>query len=159
MEQLAIERFWKKVDKRSTDECWPWLGGKTTKGYGRARFAGTNARRAHRVAYLLTYGELPDSKLVMHSCDNPSCCNPAHLSLGDAWDNVWDMDRKGRRRGLKNPLTMNKNGQTRKNTARPEITIRLPAPLLEKLRAYSSSTGESMSRIIRVLLEAELQDN
>lgn len=52
---------------------------------------------AHRVAWELTYGESPDGKCVLHTCDTPSCVNPNHLRLGSQLDNIKDMDTKGRR--------------------------------------------------------------
>jgi hypothetical protein len=52
--------------------------------------------RAHRVAYMLVKGPIPPGKLIMHSCDNPPCCNPDHLSVGTIADNAHDMKSKGR---------------------------------------------------------------
>lgn len=73
------ERFWEKVDRRGPDECWEWQAARGPKGYG--LFAGGEyGRQANRVAYQLTYGLLTDRSLVVHHrCDNPPCCNPAHL--------------------------------------------------------------------------------
>lgn len=55
----------------------------------------------HRIVYKLIHGEdsLPDDALVMHTCDNPPCCNPAHLRKGNYSDNSLDMWAKGRGRG------------------------------------------------------------
>jgi hypothetical protein len=75
----APERFWPKVDVRGEDECWTWLAGKDGHGYG--KFYVDRSRRnfkAHRFAYLLVRGELPELELD-HLCRNPSCVNPAHL--------------------------------------------------------------------------------
>lgn len=83
--------FWDYVDKRGVDECWPWIGGRMTFGYGSWR-----GMTAHRKAAELTYGAIPDDMVVMHSCDNPPCVNPKHLNLGTMADNNADRHAKGR---------------------------------------------------------------
>jgi hypothetical protein len=76
------------------DACWPWIGS-TTNGYG--RFHNRNKPfLAHRVAYEMVYGPIPPGMFVCHHCDNPPCCNPAHLFLGTGADNMRDASRKGR---------------------------------------------------------------
>lgn len=110
-----LERFWEKVDKRGLDECWLWLGKKTSGKlqYGVFLLDGrrnhTKRVLAHRFAYRLEYGDaaLPDDICLLHFvCDNPSCCNPRHTGPGTRADNVKDMDRKKRRvpaRGERQP--------------------------------------------------------
>ncbi len=95
-----IQRFWSKVklpDLIGTDECWPWMAGCDNSGYGAFWFNG-KMTNAQRVAYMLTLGPIPNELMVCHSCDNPPCCNPAHLFLGTQHDNVIDMMLKGRGR-------------------------------------------------------------
>lgn len=93
-------RFWRKV--RRDRGCWPWLGYRNGAGYGQIEKM-VNYRRhvmlAHRVAWALHNGQqVPDGLMVLHSCDNPSCCNPAHLRVGTHADNMRDMDDRKRRR-------------------------------------------------------------
>jgi len=103
-EPLA-DRFWRKVKRRDAEKCWPWQAARDAFGYGlfaidwdksgpRRR---TKLRHASIVAWELSTGrKKPKKKHVMHSCDNPCCCNPAHLSLGTAKENAQDRMRKGR---------------------------------------------------------------
>jgi hypothetical protein len=89
------QRFWSKVDKRGPDECWPWVGGVDGRGYGRSRYNGSGRTTAHRIAWQLANGR--DALLfVLHRCDNPVCCNPAHLWEGTQSENMRDMAAKGR---------------------------------------------------------------
>jgi hypothetical protein len=88
-----LNRLLAKLDR--ADDCWPFKGARSARGYGRFAFAGKN-RLAHRVAYELLCGPVPDGAVIMHSCDNPPCCNPAHLRIGTQSDNVADMRSKGR---------------------------------------------------------------
>ena len=79
------------------DGCWDWSGCKAS-GYGVFRFRGKH-KKAHRVSWILTNGEIPKGLYVLHKCDNPSCSNPEHLFLGTAVDNSRDKLRKNRRNG------------------------------------------------------------
>ena len=97
----AAERFWAKVDTRSSDECWNWTAYiKPDTGYGQFRLGGRLSKRlpAHVVAYILVKGNVPAGKVVMHTCDNTVCCNPSHLKVGTQKENVDDMLAKGRGR-------------------------------------------------------------
>lgn len=81
-------RFWSKVDIRGSDECWPWKAAPRNKneGYGAFWFEGRH-QPAGRIAWVLTYGPLVEHREVCHRCDNPPCCNPAHLFLGTRIEN------------------------------------------------------------------------
>src|ERR1051326_5780839 len=96
LSQKDIDRFWSKVDRRGPDECWPWLGGKTSDGYGRFKY-GRCEYKAIRVAYYLQTGKLPDTGMsILHSCDFPACQNAAHLREGTTRENMKDRDERGR---------------------------------------------------------------
>jgi hypothetical protein len=84
----------RRVRKGQPDECWSWTGPKLAGGYGRLSFQGI-IDLAHRLTYLLFIGHIPDD-CVLHRCDNPACCNPAHLFAGTHKDNTHDMINKGR---------------------------------------------------------------
>lgn len=88
----ALNDFWSRMDKSGgPDSCWEWTGLRHDYGYG--MFLG---RRAHRFAWELTNGPIPDGLFILHSCDNPPCCNPAHLSSGTQEENLRQMAARGR---------------------------------------------------------------
>ncbi len=96
VEAVAVSRFWRLVDVRGADECWPWLGD-LDKGYG-VFFYGGRMRPAHELALSFTTGEARLSSLeTCHACDNPPCCNPRHLRFDNRAANVADMDERDRR--------------------------------------------------------------
>ncbi|WP_402844370.1 HNH endonuclease signature motif containing protein [Microbacterium sp. GXS0129] len=80
---------------RTENDCLVWIGPRHWDGYGYFKHAGRHAR-THRVAYELAHGPIPDGAVVMHTCDNPPCCNPDHLRAGTQRDNVADAIDKGR---------------------------------------------------------------
>ncbi len=98
-----VARFWAKVDVREPNDCWPWTGALGSGGYGQA-WTGRDAFGlcfAHRVSAFVAgildspRRESPEDE-ALHSCDNPPCCNPSHLSRGTRIDNVRDAIQKGR---------------------------------------------------------------
>lgn len=96
------ERLWSWIDVRHPDECWPWLMKSRTTGYGCiTRGPKLGKVLAHRAAFESVHGAIPEGAghhgtVVMHTCDNRLCCNPAHLRLGTQADNVKDMRTKKR---------------------------------------------------------------
>lgn len=93
-------RLWSRVAIGKPDECWPWTLSKADKGYGQIMVRTNGQRRplgTHRVAWEVTHGSIPDGLWVLHSCDNPPCCNPSHMRLGTNADNVADMIARKRR--------------------------------------------------------------
>lgn len=95
------DRFWSKVDVRGPDECWLWRGWRNQNGHGQFSLDGQRRMPAHVVAWVLTHGRpLPASKPCgLHRCDNPPCCNPAHVFPGTNRDNI--ADRHSKRRDAK----------------------------------------------------------
>lgn len=95
-------RFWRKVEKRGPDECWPWKAAHLPTGYGLFHFGQDRTVVATRVSFFLATGEDPVGFQVQHACDNPPCVNPAHLKKGTPWDNTLDMwDRNREAPGIK----------------------------------------------------------
>jgi len=92
--------FWSLVDK--SDGCWRWIGGQWGGGYGRIR-RGNQPQQAHRVAYELTYGPIPENQQVCHHCDNKACVRPDHLFVGSQSDNMLDWTRKGNNQLVNDP--------------------------------------------------------
>lgn len=93
------EYFMARVKRAAPYECWEWTGPKAH-GYGRFKHQG-KTYSAHRLAYELHYGPIPEAAhqhdyCVLHACDNPACCNPAHLRLGTHAANMEEMAKKGR---------------------------------------------------------------
>lgn len=84
------ERFWIKVDKKGLDDCWNWLGGLQSKGYGAFRIDWRRQGSAHKIAWEFINGAVPTGSLVLHKCDNKLCVNPNHLYIGSQKDNMRD---------------------------------------------------------------------
>lgn len=81
----------------SPSGCWEWHRARDSRGYGKCNIGGGKWDRAHRVSYREFKGDIPEGLCVRHSCDNPSCRNPEHLSLGAMADNMLDCVVRGRR--------------------------------------------------------------
>lgn len=101
MTPKRIERFWSKVHASGgLLVCHPWRGGRNAGGYG--LFQGSDEYQgfsflAHRVAWALRNEREPGREwIIRHTCDNPPCCNPRHLLIGDHADNTYDMCSRGR---------------------------------------------------------------
>lgn len=89
MKGTVEERLWAKVNK--TAGCWEWTAGKNAYGYGRLQVLTRGKARAllaHRVAYELLVGEIPEGLGLDHMCHNPGCVNPAHLRPVTAKENL-----------------------------------------------------------------------
>jgi hypothetical protein len=133
--------FWDCVNKGSSDECWNWLKGTNSTGYGSIKIGGTKFC-AHRVAFALANGSSDFSApkdrrstgFLMHTCDNRSCCNPKHLVSGTYDQNNKDTKAKGRSRaprGENHPKAALTNAQAaeirkclKQGSTRKEMRIR-----------------------------------
>lgn len=102
--RMPSERLWAKVNKDGPipvhcpelGPCWVWVGKSVHEdGYGLIRVRGRSSS-AHRLSYELHYGPIPVGAIIRHHCDNPPCCNPAHLAVGTVLDNARDRVSRGR---------------------------------------------------------------
>lgn len=101
--ESTIGLFWAKTDIRTDNECWNWQASTLRKGYGRFSVRKVLVQ-AHRFSWMLANGRgIPAGLQVLHSCDNPRCVNPNHLSIGTNGDNVRDCVAKGRHRTRSSP--------------------------------------------------------
>lgn len=97
----SIDRFLSKLKINTEFQCWEWQRAKDKNGYGKLTVNGHDVR-AHRIAWQIFTGQpVPKGVLVLHSCDNPACCNIKHLSLGSPQDNMNDKMSRGREINLK----------------------------------------------------------
>lgn len=98
----VASNFWEKTDKKEVHVCWNWKAFIRPDGYGTIQSSLLKSKNflAHRLSYLLHYGELPDGLLVLHKCDNRKCVNPNHLYLGTDADNERDMVIRDRMKGV-----------------------------------------------------------
>lgn len=148
-----IDRFMSKVE-RDVAGCWKWIGASLPRGYGRFYYKG-KARYAHRVS-LMMFGnvDVPDDKLVMHSCDNPNCVNPDHLSIGTQFDNMRDASKKGRTinpsdwKGTKNPKSKISDSQ--------RLEIISKSIKGEKNRSIANEYGVTITRVQQIIKDSKI---
>lgn len=111
--------LWQKVNKNGPNGCWVYSGACDRRGYGRPA-TGHKRYYAHRRSWEIHNGPIQKGLLVLHKCDNPPCCNPEHLFLGNDADNALDAARKGRTlRGEKSYTAKLTEAQVREIRANP----------------------------------------
>jgi hypothetical protein len=95
------DNFISKTCPEPNSGCLLWMGSYQRNGYGAYQMkkdGGYVTRIAHRAAWILFVGEIPEGKQINHKCDNRACVNVDHMTVGTQTDNLIDMARKGRNR-------------------------------------------------------------
>lgn len=112
------DRFWQKVDRSGgVDACWLWTGSTDEHGYGLVRRDDQRLERAHRVVLRLAGFGIPAGMRALHHCDNPPCCNPAHIYVGTPKANALDREVRGR--------SNRRRGETHGNAKITDAIVRL----------------------------------
>lgn len=124
-----MERFWNKITKRGPNECWEWNAGLSKNGRPLFWYEGRMVI-AYRFVFALMGTPIPDRLLACHHCDNPRCCNPAHIFIGTKRDNLMDYLDKG-----------GKVGKSQRGEANPAAKL-----ALAQVNNIRSSLREGVSR-------------
>ena len=131
--RTELERFEARVYPEPNSGCWLFMSTHEPGGYGRFCFNKT-VRFAHRAAYEIYVGPIPDGMVVCHKCDVPACVNPDHLFIGTQFDNLRDMASKGRR------YKPEWRGETHPRS-------KLTDEIVQAIRAERAATGLSFSEL------------
>ena len=97
----VAERLEAATDRSDVDGCWPLLVGASTRSGHKQLSVNNRMVLAHRIAYEIHVGPIPEGSVVRHTCDNPPCVRPSHLVAGTVADNNRDRDERGRAAALK----------------------------------------------------------
>lgn len=137
-------KFWRYVEKRGPDDCWPWIGKRQKTGYGRMGIGAKKQVGAHRLSHFIATGESPE--VVMHTCDNPWCVNPAHLRGGTMADNNADMREK-----LRDNRTVRPHGAAHHRAKLTEEMVKeIKARPLEKPGKLAAEYGVKSAVVQRI---------
>lgn len=120
-------KFWSRVQIGDKQDCWDWDNPTHAFGYGWFRVEGKN-KLAHRVAKIISDGEEKELQ-VLHSCDNPACCNHNHLRWGTQKDNISDCIKRNRfsyppRNGCNPPTHYGEDNYNAKMTEEKVLQLR-----------------------------------
>ena len=149
------EVLWSKVDKKGDDECWNWLGLKNHQGYGRVQI-NEWSYYAHRVIFNLVNPNVIQLKapksydetgFLLHTCDNPSCCNPKHLFVGTHAENMADKVAKNRQKRF--PTDTGPRCKLTMEQAREARQLRLEGVPTRELAKRFNISLPSMKTLIR----------
>lgn len=140
------ELFWAKVDRKGQNDCWDWLAYRNVDGYGIFGWYHGKTERAHRVAYIFTFGPLQPGEQVLHHCDNRACVNPTHLFKGSQQDNIKDMVSKHRQKGA--PGEKNAAAKINEDIVREIRQLRATQKLVYEVLAERFNISRSMVQII-----------
>ena len=155
MNQLEVfksksNKFWKQVNIRLSDQCWPWQGTLQKNGYGDFDFRLRGIRyrcSSHRTSYMLTHNcQIQKGLCILHSCDNRRCVNPNHLFIGTQKDNIHDMMNKNR-----HPRPSGENSSAAKLTMSDVKAIRQRASDGEKLCDIAEDFPVDRTQISRIV--------
>lgn len=142
--EQVIEDFWSRVNRGNPNDCWEWQGGRNGKtqitSYG-VFWAWRKKYKTHRFAFEISFRKLRDGECALHRCDNPPCCNPAHLFAGSNLDNFRDAQSKGRIR--------HERGEDRYNARLTENDIREIRKKYGK-RGKGGMTGVALAKLYGV---------
>jgi hypothetical protein len=145
-EVTLLQRFWSKVDKGNGTGCWLWTGSKSgSLGYGQVRNEQGESEFAHRLAWRMANGPIPDGLYVCHTCDTPPCVRPTHLFLGTALDNTRDAVSKGR---------MPRMTSIADGVHSEIVSVRIAPNVAEALRKAAAERDSSVSDVIREAIKA-----
>jgi HNH endonuclease len=114
----AVAKLWTLLRSPAAyepGECWEWPG-KARGPTGHVPSRRNGGAAAHRAAWVEAYGPVPDGLWVLHKCDNPPCCRPSHLYLGDRSQNVRDAYERGQ--------IVQPRGEKRSNTRLSDASVR-----------------------------------
>lgn len=138
----ALVRFMDRVSPEPNTGCWLWLGQHDARGYG-GFWLRTRTERAHRASLMLHGVEVPRDMLVLHSCDTPSCVNPAHLRVGTQKENIGDAIKRRRRDRVRPPLL---RGERNNHAVLAEADVRAIRSILATPRSERPTLRQVASR-------------